>query len=216
MAKHGFATCLLAALISALAIAQAQEHAANRSAQILSPVGAVPGVHAGWLRPGRSPRRSGEAERRRIPTGACGHAIIPEHWHTSAERMVLVSGELAVRYQKQAEVVFRPECTRTGRQSFPRAYRLVPRQRTVRAVYRFRIGCGRGSGICVSKVEAVALPVCASGRPRPTMGQTVPDLAVTDCCFTSRSNVIWHASCHASLRITGRSDASDLPQFNSD
>ena len=36
------------------------------------------------------------------------NATIPEHWHTSAERMVLVSGELAVRYQKQAEVVLRP------------------------------------------------------------------------------------------------------------
>jgi quercetin dioxygenase-like cupin family protein len=35
-------------------------------------------------------------------------ATIPEHWHTSAERMVLVAGELAVRYQNQAEVVLRP------------------------------------------------------------------------------------------------------------
>jgi uncharacterized RmlC-like cupin family protein len=40
----------------------------------------------------------------RIPAGS----TIPEHWHTSAERMILVAGELAVRYQKQAEVVLSP------------------------------------------------------------------------------------------------------------
>ena len=31
-----------------------------------------------------------------------GGSTIPEHWHTSAERMVLVSGELTVTYQGQA------------------------------------------------------------------------------------------------------------------
>jgi quercetin dioxygenase-like cupin family protein len=40
----------------------------------------------------------------RIPT----NAVIPDHWHTSAERMILVAGELVVRYQGQAEVVLRP------------------------------------------------------------------------------------------------------------
>lgn len=35
-------------------------------------------------------------------------ATIPEHWHTSAERMVLISGELSVRYRGQAPVVLRP------------------------------------------------------------------------------------------------------------
>lgn len=35
-------------------------------------------------------------------------AAIPEHWHTSAERMILVSGELSVRYTGQAPVVLRP------------------------------------------------------------------------------------------------------------
>jgi quercetin dioxygenase-like cupin family protein len=39
----------------------------------------------------------------RIPA----NATIAEHWHTSAERMILVAGELVVRYQKQAEVVLR-------------------------------------------------------------------------------------------------------------
>ena len=39
----------------------------------------------------------------RIPAGS----TISEHWHTSAERMILVSGELAVRYQNQAEAVLK-------------------------------------------------------------------------------------------------------------
>jgi quercetin dioxygenase-like cupin family protein len=36
------------------------------------------------------------------------NAMIPEHWHTSAERMVLVAGELSVSYKGQAEVVLKP------------------------------------------------------------------------------------------------------------
>ena len=36
------------------------------------------------------------------------HAAIPEHWHTSAERMVLVAGELSVSYRGQAQVVLKP------------------------------------------------------------------------------------------------------------
>jgi quercetin dioxygenase-like cupin family protein len=40
----------------------------------------------------------------RVPASAA----IPEHWHTSAERMILVAGELVVRYQGQAEVVLTP------------------------------------------------------------------------------------------------------------
>ncbi len=35
-------------------------------------------------------------------------AVIPEHWHTSAERMVLVSGELHVTYAGQPTSVLRP------------------------------------------------------------------------------------------------------------
>jgi quercetin dioxygenase-like cupin family protein len=35
-------------------------------------------------------------------------AELPEHWHTSAERMILVAGELTVQYQGQAKVVLRP------------------------------------------------------------------------------------------------------------
>jgi len=36
------------------------------------------------------------------------NAVIPEHWHTSAERMVLVAGELSVAYTGQAKVVLKP------------------------------------------------------------------------------------------------------------
>ena len=35
-------------------------------------------------------------------------ATIPEHWHTSAERMVLVAGELHVSYKGQAKAVLTP------------------------------------------------------------------------------------------------------------
>jgi quercetin dioxygenase-like cupin family protein len=40
----------------------------------------------------------------KVPAGA----DIPMHWHTSAERMVLVSGELHVSYTGQETVVMRP------------------------------------------------------------------------------------------------------------
>lgn len=36
------------------------------------------------------------------------NATIPEHWHTSAERMVLVAGELTVRYKGQPAAVLEP------------------------------------------------------------------------------------------------------------
>jgi uncharacterized RmlC-like cupin family protein len=39
----------------------------------------------------------------RVPGGAA----IPMHWHTSAERMVLVSGEMHVRYEGEKPVVLR-------------------------------------------------------------------------------------------------------------
>jgi mannose-6-phosphate isomerase-like protein (cupin superfamily) len=40
----------------------------------------------------------------RLPAGSA----IAEHWHTSAERMILVSGRLSVRYKGQSEVVLEP------------------------------------------------------------------------------------------------------------
>jgi quercetin dioxygenase-like cupin family protein len=35
-------------------------------------------------------------------------AAIPDHWHTSAERMVLVAGELHVNYKGQEKTVLKP------------------------------------------------------------------------------------------------------------
>jgi quercetin dioxygenase-like cupin family protein len=40
----------------------------------------------------------------KLPAGAA----IPDHWHTSAERMLLAAGELHVTYQGQEKVVLRP------------------------------------------------------------------------------------------------------------
>ncbi len=37
-----------------------------------------------------------------------GGTTVPHHWHTSAERMVLISGELHVDYDGQDPVVMRP------------------------------------------------------------------------------------------------------------
>lgn len=37
-----------------------------------------------------------------------GKSSIPRHWHTSAERMVLVSGELHVTYDGQDTAILRP------------------------------------------------------------------------------------------------------------
>jgi uncharacterized RmlC-like cupin family protein len=81
----------------------------------------------------------------RVPGGA----VISEHWHTSAERMVLVSGELAVRYQDQAEVVLKPGMYAYGPAKVPHT-----------------ASC-RGSAPCVlfiafeSAVDAVAIPAAA-------------------------------------------------------
>jgi mannose-6-phosphate isomerase-like protein (cupin superfamily) len=37
-----------------------------------------------------------------------GDSTLPHHWHTSAERMILVSGELQVTYDGQAPVTLKP------------------------------------------------------------------------------------------------------------
>jgi len=44
---------------------------------------------------------------------------IPEHWHTSAERMVLVAGELSVSYKGQAKVVLKPGMYAYGPSKLP-------------------------------------------------------------------------------------------------
>ena len=48
-----------------------------------------------------------------------GKATIAEHWHTSAERMVLVSGELSVSYQGQPTVVLKPGMYAYGPSKLP-------------------------------------------------------------------------------------------------
>lgn len=48
-----------------------------------------------------------------------GKATISEHWHTSAERMVLVSGELSVSYQGQPTVVLKPGMYAYGPSKLP-------------------------------------------------------------------------------------------------
>jgi quercetin dioxygenase-like cupin family protein len=37
-----------------------------------------------------------------------GKSILPNHWHTSAERMVLVTGELHVTYEGQETAILKP------------------------------------------------------------------------------------------------------------
>lgn len=37
-----------------------------------------------------------------------GKSTLPMHWHTSAERMILVAGELHVTYEGQAKAVLKP------------------------------------------------------------------------------------------------------------
>ncbi|MCC5809822.1 MAG: cupin domain-containing protein [Ectothiorhodospiraceae bacterium] len=37
-----------------------------------------------------------------------GHSSVPHHWHSSAERMVLIAGEFHVDYDGQEPVVMRP------------------------------------------------------------------------------------------------------------
>ena len=48
-----------------------------------------------------------------------GNASIPEHWHTSAERMVLVAGELSVSYQGQPTAVLKPGMYAYGPSKLP-------------------------------------------------------------------------------------------------
>ena len=47
------------------------------------------------------------------------NAVIPRHWHTSAERMVLVAGEMHVTYDGQATAVLKPGSYAYGPPSMP-------------------------------------------------------------------------------------------------
>ena len=113
MSSHALTKGLLVtavALAGALALAQApaQEQALTRSAQEAQlqwgpcppfmPAGCGLAVLHG------DPSKANADVFFRVPA----NAVIPEHWHTSAERMVLVAGELSVTYKGQAKVVLKP------------------------------------------------------------------------------------------------------------
>jgi quercetin dioxygenase-like cupin family protein len=115
MSSHGATTrpmliVLAAALVGAWAFAQApaREQALARSAQDAQlqwgpcppfmPAGCGLAVVHG------DPAKPNADVFLKVPA----NAAIPEHWHTSAERMVLVAGELSVTYQGQAAIVLKP------------------------------------------------------------------------------------------------------------
>jgi len=113
MSSHGFMKGLLVAgitLVGAPALAQgpAQERALALSAQdaqlqwgpcpAFMPAGCSLTVLHG------DPAKANADVFLRLPAGA----TIPEHWHTSAERMILVAGELSVTYQGQPNIVLKP------------------------------------------------------------------------------------------------------------
>ena len=113
MSIHGFAKGLLVtavSLVGAATFAQArsQEQAVTRSAvdtQLqwapcppFMPEGCRLAVLHG------DPAKPNADVFLRVPA----NTTIPEHWHTSAERMVLVAGELAVTYKGQTRVVLKP------------------------------------------------------------------------------------------------------------
>jgi len=113
MSSHGLTKGLLVtgvALVGAWAFAQApaQEQALTRSAQDVQlqwgpcppfmPAGCGLAVLHG------DPAKANADVFLKLPA----NAAIPEHWHTSAERMVLVAGELSVNYKGQAKVVLKP------------------------------------------------------------------------------------------------------------
>jgi quercetin dioxygenase-like cupin family protein len=97
-----------AVLVGAWAQAPAQEQAVTRSAQdaqlkwgpcpAFMPAGCALAVLHG------DPAKANADVFLRLPA----NAVIPEHWHTSAERMVLVAGELTVSYKGQATTVIKP------------------------------------------------------------------------------------------------------------
>ncbi len=107
--KHLVTTALALALVAAWAAAQAaQEQALARSAQDAQlqwgpcppfmPSGCGLAVLHG------DPAKPNADVFLTVPA----NAVLPEHWHTSAERMVLVAGELSVTYKGQAKVVLKP------------------------------------------------------------------------------------------------------------
>ena len=113
MATHGLATCVLVfaaaiASVSGLSRPAAQEQAVTRSAQDprleWGPCPAFMPAGCGLAVAHGDPAKPNADVFLRVPA----NATIPEHWHTSAERMILVAGELVVRYQGQDSMVLTP------------------------------------------------------------------------------------------------------------
>ena len=113
MSSHGLTKGLVVtvlALVGAWAFAQApaQEQALTRSAQDAQlqwgpcppfmPVGCGLAVLHG------DPAKANADVFLKLPA----NAAVPDHWHTSAERMVLVAGELHVNYKGQAKLELKP------------------------------------------------------------------------------------------------------------
>jgi hypothetical protein len=55
----------------------------------------------------------------KVPAGA----VIPHHWHTSAERMTMIAGELQVTYDGQTPLTLRPGMYAYGPAKLPHAAR---------------------------------------------------------------------------------------------
>jgi quercetin dioxygenase-like cupin family protein len=95
-------------LVGAWAQAPAQEQAVTRSAQDAQlqwgPCPAFMPAGCGLAVLHGDPAKANADVFLRLPA----NAVIPEHWHTSAERMVLVAGELTVSYKGQASAVIKP------------------------------------------------------------------------------------------------------------
>ncbi len=95
-------------LVGAWAQAPAQEQAVTRSAQDAQlkwgPCPAFMPAGCGLAVLHGDPAKANADVFLRLPASAA----IPEHWHTSAERMVLVAGELTVSYKGQASAVIKP------------------------------------------------------------------------------------------------------------
>ena len=94
--------------VGAWAQAPAQEQAVTRSAQDAQlkwgPCPAFMPAGCGLAVLHGDPAKANADVFLRLPA----NAAIPEHWHTSAERMVLVAGELTVSYKGQASTVIKP------------------------------------------------------------------------------------------------------------
>ena len=129
-------------------------------------VGSVSGLHPEGLRDRRAARRPAQANADiflKVPA----NFTIPDHWHTSAERMVLVSGELHVTYEGQPTAVLKPGMYAYGPARL--AHRAVCESAcTVCAVHRIRGARRRGGG--QGRLRVAASPSAAPQARRIRRG----------------------------------------------